>query len=293
MAREVSKSTVKTGPTAGLKDVDAPGPGPSLFASLTEFPRTAVEAMTMFAAWLPLVHLSPRGDSHPVMVLPGFMGGDASTRALREFLRALGYKPLPWSLGTNTGNPNQLEQITRRFYRLQHTPGTQVSLVGQSLGGVYARQIATQFPDAVRCVITLGSPYRATHSGSTSPLVAQLFEEMSGLTIEELREIVPQPDQHTHLPMPATSIYSKLDGVVGWQTCIEPESALSENIHIGGSHTGMAMNPLILTVIADRLAQNPENWQKFSASCYEKSYARMFCGSREESGSSAQSSNHA
>ncbi len=237
--------------------------GPSLFDSLTELPRILFEVTGMTAQWAHLVAKAPKGEPHPVMVLPGFSAGDDSTLFLRRFLNRLGYKSLPWLQGTNTGNPAQLEAVMLRFYKLQHALGTPISLVGQSLGGVYSREIAKQFPDAVRSVITLGSPYAATESGTTNPLVEKLFERLSGVTVEEMRAMMPEDREMTHLPMPATSVYSKQDGVVAWQTCIEPESEFSENIRIWGSHSGMAMNPDVLRIIADRLAQDPKQWQPF------------------------------
>lgn len=240
--------------------------GPSVLNLMTELPRTVMEVGMLASQWGFLHRESPQADPHPVMVLPGFTAGDESTLILRRFLTQQGYKALPWLQGTNTGNPRLLESVMLRFYRLHQSMDCKISLVGQSLGGVFAREIAKQFPDAVRCVITLGSPYGATGNGSTSPIVEKLFERMSGMTVEELRQTRPQFREQTRLAMPATSVYSKADGVVGWQTCIEPESDISENIRVWGSHAGMAMNPDVVRIVADRLAQDPDNWKKFETS---------------------------
>lgn len=226
-------------------------------------PRTLFEVSNLTLQWNELIRKAPKGEPHPVMVLPGFMGGDDSTLTLRRFLTRLRYKAYPWLQGTNTGNPGQLEEAMLRFYRLQHATGVKVTLIGQSLGGVYAREIAKQFPDAVRTVMTLGSPYGATGQGATNPMVEQLFEQMSGLTVEEMRAQMPEARSHERLSVPATSVFSKADGVVHWSTCIEEESDISENIRVWGSHTGMAMNPDVFRIIADRIAQDPEDWQKF------------------------------
>ena len=249
---------------------EPPNPAaPSVFDAVTELPRTVFEAINLSTQWLPLLSEAPRGDRHPVMVLPGFMAGDDSTLLLRRFLTRLGYKALPWLQGVNTGNPIQLEAAIVRFYRVQHGMGTPLSLVGQSLGGVYSREIAKRFPDLVRCVITLGSPYAATNSGSTNPLVERLFERMSGVTVEEMRAQMPQDRDTGPLPMPTTSVYSKADGVVGWRTCIEEEGPNRENIRVRGSHVGMSMNPDVLRIVADRLAQDPNDWRPFdtTSSC--------------------------
>ena len=242
------------------------GSGPRTFDALLELPRIMLEMSKLSMSWPMLLQAAPNGEPHPVMVLPGFMGGDESTLVLRRFLTRLGYKVLPWLQGTNTGNPGQLEAAMLRFYRLQHAFETRISLVGQSLGGVYARQIAREFPDAVRCVITLGSPYGVNGSGQTNPLVARMFEQMSGVSVEQMRELMPTDrGEHERLSMPATSVYSKEDGVVSWEACVEPETELSENIRVLASHSGMAMNADVLHIVADRLAQDPDNWRRFQS----------------------------
>jgi pimeloyl-ACP methyl ester carboxylesterase len=237
--------------------------GPQMVNSLLEIPRVMLEATRLGVSWPTLISSAPKGEPHPVMVLPGFSAGDESTLPLRNFITRLRYKALPWLQGVNTGNPAKLESVMRRFFRMHQVYGTKISLVGQSLGGVFAREIAREFPDAVRCVITLGSPYAAQNGEATNPAIKRLFEEMSGLTVEEMRAMVPSAESQTPLPLPTTSVYSKEDGVVGWQACVEPENELSESVRVLGSHTGMAMNPDVLHLIADRLAQNPASWSKF------------------------------
>lgn len=237
--------------------------GPALFNSLFEFPRVMFEAALLGVSWSALQSQAPKGDGHPVMVLPGFMGGDESTLLLRRFLTSLGYQVLPWLQGRNLGRPELLEGAMRRFYRAFQAYETPISLVGQSLGGVFSREIARQFPHATRCVITLGSPFAATEHGNTNPLVARLFERMSGLSVEEMRERFGAIDPRAALNVPATAVYSRQDGVVAWDTCIDRDSDRAENIEVLGSHTGMAVAPDVLHVIADRLAEHPATWKKF------------------------------
>ncbi|MCP5178623.1 MAG: alpha/beta hydrolase [Pseudomonadales bacterium] len=237
--------------------------GPALLDSLFELPRTLLETAFLGVSWSALRSNAPRGDGHPVMVLPGFMGGDESTLLLRRFLTSLGYKVLPWLQGRNLGRPELLEGAMRRFYRAHQAYETPISLVGQSLGGVFSREIARQFPQATRCVITLGSPFGATEHGNTNTFVARLFEEMSGLSVEEMRARFGQGDPREPLGLPTTAIYSRRDGVVAWQTCIERDAELSESIEVVGSHTGMAVAPDVLHVVADRLAEDPASWRKF------------------------------
>lgn len=259
------RSSTDRSPSSDTRNSSASGArkGPALFNSLFELPRVLFEASLLGVSWSALRSEAPKGDGHPVMVLPGFMGGDESTLLLRRFLTSLGYQVLPWLQGRNLGRPELLEGAMRRFYRAYQAYETPISLVGQSLGGVFSREIARQFPDATRCVITLGSPFAATEHGNTNPLVARLFEQMSGLSVEEMRERFGAMDPRAPLAVPASAVYSRQDGVVAWDTCIDRDSDITENIEVLGSHSGMAMAPDVLHVVADRLAQHPASWTKF------------------------------
>ena len=141
--------------------------------------------------------------------------------------------------------------------------GTPISLVGQSLGGVYSRGLATEWPQHVRQVVTLGSPFAVQQSGAVNGVVQALFERMSGTDVEQMKSHFDSRLHGQPLDVPATSVFSRTDGVVGWRTCIEPETSTAQNIEIFGSHSGMAMNPVVLHVLADRLAQHPAAWRKF------------------------------
>ncbi len=222
-----------------------------------------MEVGALSVTWPALFASARKGDGDPVIVLPGFLGADDSTLALRRFLTRLGHPAQPWLLARNHGHPELIERFGRRLYRLYKVYGRPISLIGQSLGGVFAHELAREFPDAVRSVITLGSPFAAESRGDTNPMVARLFEELSGLSVEEMREMARTERASGPLPQPSTAIYSKTDGVVSWQTCISEPSPTSENIEILGSHTGMAMHPGVLHVVADRLLQDPDDWHKF------------------------------
>ena len=237
-------------------------PPPWLY-SLAELPRVFGEAASLSLSWPSLMASAPRGDGHPVLALPGFAAGDGSTLVLRRFLTRLGYNALPWLLGPNRGAPVQLHSLMRRFYRLAQTYNEPISIVGQSLGGIYGRELAREFPGSVRGVITLGSPFAATSRQSTNPLVARLFERMSGVSVEQMRTEMAREDSRVPPPVPVTAVYSKSDGVVNWHGCMEVETDKTENIEVVGSHSGMAMHPLVLHVIADRLGQKRGAWRKF------------------------------
>jgi pimeloyl-ACP methyl ester carboxylesterase len=237
------------------------GSGPSALHSVSELPRVMMEVTSLAYAW-PLLGSAPRGDGHPVLVLPGFTAGDESTAVLRRYLRRLGYRPLPWRLGRNTGSFDLQEQLVHSFYKLTQEHDTSISIIGQSLGGVFGRELARQFSAHVRMVITLGSPFSSTGPETTNAMVSRLFQYLSGMTRDEMRDQMLNFAAEAP-PVPSTAIYSKSDGVVHWSSCLEYEASQAENIEIVGSHSGMAMNPLVYHAIADRLSQPVDGWAPF------------------------------
>ncbi len=171
--------------------------------------------------------LVPRctNERDPVLVLPGFTASDESTRPLRRLLRSKGYSVHGWGLGANVGpHPHVLEGMHRRLTELADRYGTKVSLVGWSLGGIYARELAHGYPELVRLVVTLGSPYRfrTGDRGRTSELYAAVAPEHEPFA----GRMVPEADRPP-LRVPATSIYTRTDGIVRWQACIEPVGAMA------------------------------------------------------------------
>ena len=241
---------------------DADVSPPSLLLALTELPR-AIAELTSLAPAAPLLATSPRGDGHPVMVLPGFVTSDISTALLRRFLTGLGYDTHAWELGRNLG-PKAIgwggEKLVARLDQIHKDTGKRVSLIGWSLGGVMARQLSRRLPDAVRQVISLGSPFAGTPKATN---VWRAYEMLTGQKIddkdtrEQLRESQMVP------PVPSTSIYTREDGVVAWQNCVEPRGAETDNIEVHGSHCGLGVNPAVLYAVADRLAQDEGDWHPF------------------------------
>lgn len=235
---------------------------PSMLLALTELHRASFE-MGLLPLAAPILASAPRGDGHPVLVLPGFIASDVSTRVMRRYLKALGYQAHDWSLGRNLG-PKVLgpkgQLLSERLRTIFETTGQKVSLIGWSLGGVMARELATRHPDWVRQVISLGSPFTGDPKATT---VGKLYERVTGENLSgsqakrRLKRGAKPP------PAPSTAIFSRADGVVAWQNCIETCSPLTDNIEVYGSHCGLVSNPAVLYAIADRLAQDEDAWAPF------------------------------
>ncbi len=227
--------------------------------------RAGFELGAGLAAAVPLLaiaNFAQRGDGHPVLVFPGMAASDLSTRPLRHWLRALGYQAHGWGQGRNLGpRGGVIAASLARIHELHQQHGRKVSLIGQSLGGIYARELAKQAPDAVRLVITLGTPFTG---GARSTNAWRLFESLNGRQhlAADARAGVRQPP-----PVPTSSVYSRSDGIVAWQCSVQDATAQNpqtENIEVETSHTGMAVNPLVLHAIADRLAQPEGQWLPFA-----------------------------
>src|SRR6202046_4374514 len=187
----------------------------------------------------PLLMRAPRGDGHPVLTLPGFLASDLSMAPMRRYLKELGYDTYTWQMGRNAGGVTRMRAALRdRLAQIHAATGSKVSLVGWSLGGIYARDLALQAPDMVRYVVTLGSPFagdvRATNA-------TRLYEAMSGEAVQqdsELRKAIAGD-----LPVPTTSIYSRTDGIVNWRTCLLRPSDTAETIEVTlASHVGLGVN---------------------------------------------------
>lgn len=223
----------------------------------------AVHEFGAFLGALPLLSLAPRGDGHPVLVLPGLITSDTATRPLRSFLKSRGYAVSGWGLGRNLGPRAGVQDAMVNLLRdLNEKHGRKVSLVGWSLGGIYARQLAKMMPDRVRSVITLGSPFggnpRATNAWRT-------YEAVSGQSADDDRHL--GGDMSKTPPVPTTAIFSRTDGICAWQNCMEQPGTYAENIEVqGASHCGMGHHPAIVYAVAERLAQAEGEWKPFDRS---------------------------
>lgn len=244
-------------------DSDKTVPGRLLY--LTE-PARAVVDVGLLAASAPLLALLPRGDGHPVLVLPGLGAADAATLVLRRVLRRLGYRTHGWRPGTNLGPTQQVrDAMAARLDDLTARYQTPISLIGWSLGALYARQLPWDRAASVRQVITLGAPIRLAgimHAGDMSdfPQWPRWSQWARWYGDFQTRTPVAPGDAE---PLPTTSIYSVLDGIVGAGVCRTETGPRAENIGVAASHIGFAYHPAVVFAIADRLAQPAGDWRPF------------------------------
>ena len=232
---------------------------PSFRLYASEIPR-ALRERKKYVAFRKSFNGYNTGDGHPVLVIPGFMASDHSTEPLRKFIRDLGYNPVDWGLGRNYGKMENLDILIEKTGQLFEEYQEKVSLIGWSLGGIYARQIAKAHASRVRQVITLGSPF----AGITQPNNASWLYDL-------VRDLDKTRKKYSHIladlpkpaPLPSTAIYSKEDGIVPWQVCMElEEDATHQNIEVKAPHLALALHPEVLKIIADRLQYSADNWQR-------------------------------
>lgn len=231
---------------------------PPLALLATEPLRAALDSCAAFLASLATV----QGDGHPVIVYPGLGAGALGTAQLRAHLTNCRFRVYDWNMGVNTGPNGALDEwlprLVERVHELHARHGLRVSLVGWSLGGIYAREIAKICPEHVRQVVTLATPHlsvrEANHMGT---LVKLLGGDTSQLTPQLEARLAQRP------PVPTTSIYSESDGVVCWRGCLEDPGKDVENVAVHASHFGMPTHPDVLRIVADRLAQREGRWRPY------------------------------
>ncbi len=256
MLRRSSTPAAEVGDAAS-STFDALKPPNALLMMLEARAPWELAALAAVSPWLRQL---PRGDTHPVLVFPGLGASDFSTLPLRKLLDELGHVTVPWGQGFNFGpRPGVVEQCEadlRATYARYHR---RVSLIGWSLGGLYAREVAKRAPELVRNVVTLGTPFTG-HPRATNAW--RLFEMVSGRSSADHSDLAPLREAP---PVPCTSIYSRTDGVVSWRCSVNEPGPLVENIEVQASHIGLGVNPLAIYAIADRLAQPSGPWKPFQA----------------------------
>ncbi len=242
-------------PYTPAQDLAAPG---ALLLAL-EF-RALWEFGALLPAW-PALRRAPRGDGHSVIVFPGLSASDGSTFPLRRYLDSLNYETTGWKQGFNFGaRAGVLESCKRQVQDAAQASGKKVSLIGWSLGGVYARELAKMMPNEVRSVITLGTPFAGS---ARSTNAWRIYELTSGRRVHADHGKYDLPGAP---PVPTTSLYSRTDGVVAWRGSLQSPcqvNPLTENVEVVASHIGIGVNPAAWWVVADRLAQAEGAWQPF------------------------------
>jgi pimeloyl-ACP methyl ester carboxylesterase len=231
-------------------------------------PVRATAELAVAASCAPLARVLPRGDGRSIFVLPGFTASDRSTVILRKFLADLDYDTHGWHLGANLG-PTQrvLAGILDGFADIRRRSNGPVTVIGWSLGGLYARALAARSPRDVRHVITLGSPFRmASRSDSNA---ATLYRALSALHVTPMNNQLRHRAYEGPLKVWSTSIFSRTDGVVPWETCLDDAGPTCENIEVQGAHVGLGYNPAALKVIANRL-QLESLWRPYRANRAEQ-----------------------
>jgi pimeloyl-ACP methyl ester carboxylesterase len=213
--------------------------------SLTPFEFTRLVAAS------PTLALQARGSGEPVMVLPGLGASNTSTVLLRSYLSWLGYSVQGWTLGRNRGNVQKLlPQVVDQVRQTHAQSGSKVNIVGWSLGGVLAREVARDYPETVRQVVTMGTP---VVGGPKYTSLGGLFERR-GRDLDEIEATIAARES-TPISVPVTSIYSKRDGVVGWQASIDRHTAQVEHIEVRATHLGLGISPDVFKILARKLAQ--------------------------------------
>jgi len=195
----------------------------------------------------------PRGNREPVMILPGYGAGDGSTVILKIYLQLLGYRVRGWGLGRNLGAvADLLPRILKRLASLSRRSDHQtVTIIGWSLGGYLARELARERPDLVRQVITLGTP---VIGGPKYTVVAESYRKR-GIDIDAMAAEVEWRNNATRLETPVLAIYSRADAMVAWQACIDRQTPNVEHVEVKTTHFGFGFSPDVYKIIALSLAQ--------------------------------------
>lgn len=228
-------------------------------------PRAIFEWQS-FYAMRGLLKRLPKGDGHPVIVFPGFASTDKATKPLRGLLQDLGYETHGWGLGLNLLFGDELEQeMIALVNDVAKKSGKKVSLVGWSLGGLYAREVAKVCHEQVRCVISMGSPISGKSEHSNAHGLFKVFNgEPTNIDYTRYFQLSEAP------PVPTTSIFSHSDGIVAWEGSLQKESDTTESIVVPASHLGMGVNPLVMYLLADRLSQAEGAWSKFKTTGFKR-----------------------
>ena len=244
---------------------------PSLRYSVMELGRVVLE-MGSTAALGPVLKRLPRGDGHSVMTLPGFMGADGSTSRLRKFLKSQGYRAVPWGLGRNAAevrsqniddflaHRGEMEDVIAGLVEQEYlASGRKVTLIGWSLGGLYAVALAHRCPQWVRQAITLGTPYGDPRGTALYSVMGNLYD--NDVDEDALARWVSHTYRSGELRVPVLALHSESDGIVGPGIArCQGDPRYVTNMAVMASHVGFPFNPLVFAVIANHLVEPHRRW---------------------------------
>jgi pimeloyl-ACP methyl ester carboxylesterase len=208
----------------------------------------------------------PRGDGHAVVIFPGLAASHTSIEPLLRLCRRLGYAARDWGRGLNTGPRGDvlawLDDLAGHVEQLTAAHGGKISLIGWSLGGIYAREVAKRLDARVRQVITVGTPFAGKAEHTNAAWIYRLLNGRAPTFDETLMARLRMPPR-----VPTTSVFSRSDGIVAWQACMQDGGhgmRCVENIEVAGSHCGLGWNTRVFSIIADRLRQPENAWQPYA-----------------------------
>jgi PGAP1-like protein len=188
------------------------------------------------------------GKGQTIVVIPGLVSSDISTYVLRKYLIKLGYNAMGWEMGHNLGRLESLPPLIEKVGNLSKNQNQKIILIGWSMGGIFAREVAKAIPGNINKVITIGSPFGNVNAPNHAKWVYDLLNDEKDLDHHIVNQI------HMPAPVPTTALYSKVDGMVPWQACMEHEENENyKNIEINSSHFGMGANPNVMKVVGDIL----------------------------------------
>ena len=246
---------------------------PKLIHTVMELGRVFIE-MGSSAMLAPLFKALPKGDGHSVMTIPGFMGADGSTSQLRKFLNKRGYKAVPWGLGRNASEhqgegmdkflahrTETEKRIAQQIEQEFEESGRKVTLIGWSLGGLYAVAMAHQYPHMIRQVITLGTPYGDPRGTVLYGVMDRMYDNAEPVDEASLRRWIDHTYRGGDLKVPVLALFSETDGVVGAGIArCEADPRYVTNIAVMASHIGFPFNPLVFAIVANHMVPKERRW---------------------------------
>ncbi len=247
-----TRKPIVTDNKAAMKEPELPQlQAPSL--RLLALESRALAEAARFSLMGPSLKGLQRGKGQPVMIIPGFGTHDVATLPMRRALEKLGFDAYGWGHGTNLGMRSKVKTgLVRRLEQLYERYDAPTSLVGWSLGGVFAREMARHQPQLVKRVITLGSPINGHPDANNMVTLFRIANRGKPVKTDVEGFIRRQ----TPPPVPCTAIYTRSDGIVTWSCALETPAGHTESVEVQGSHMGLVFNRQVLGIIAQRLAED-------------------------------------